>query len=157
MKHAKWITWTFGIACILLLGGVMISAGAAPGDNDDPVVTKSYVDSAISELRSYVDSKSFSSDGNAQTGLNETYQVVKLADGQKITYGEGAEMILRSGNGTIFSSEKGGLADTTTGTDLQDGAAVPHNHLLIVPLADGRGFTAKGDVLVMVRGQYQIN
>ena len=79
-----------------------------------------------------------------------------MNDSQKLVCGAGAELILRQGGGTIFSSLNGGLADVTEGVDLADGTPVPANHLLIVPVSDGRGFVAHGNVLVLVRGEAEV-
>ena len=70
--------------------------------------------------------------------------------------GAGCELILRQGSANIIATTKGGLADTTVGGDLADGTAMPSNHLLIVPLDDGRGIQATSTVLVMVKGEYTI-
>ena len=58
------------------------------------------------------------------------------------------------GKATIIATEKGGIADTTAGFDLADGNDMPSNHLLIVPLADGRGIRASSDVIVMIKGGF---
>ena len=60
------------------------------------------------------------------------------------------------GSATVIATQKGGLADTTGGYDLANGTAMPSNHLLIVPVNDGRGISANNDVLVMVKGAYNI-
>ena len=69
-------------------------------------------------------------------GQSEKFEVVNVGAGKKVIAGEGTEMILRMGSGTVIESMRGGIADTTEGADLADGTAVPSNHLLIVPLAD---------------------
>ncbi len=157
----KVLVWTVAILAICVVcGGIFVSA--QPGDNSDPIVTKSYVDQEISEVKSYVDQKTEGLSGagsNTQTpsasGVSASYQVLNVTKGQKMTLGEGTEFILRAGKAEIFSTERGGIADTTAGVDLENGTSVPSNHLLIVPRADGRGFVAETDVIVMVRGSYQ--
>lgn len=160
MKNKR-IMWSFATISVLVLGVIFSVYAQEPGSVDDPIVTKSYIDEVVSQVRSYVDEKisliPTSGTGSSGGGVNDTYKVVKLADGQKISFNEGAEFILRMGKGTIFASTKGGIADITSGVDLQNGVSLPANHLMIVPLSDGRGFTAIGDVLVMVRGGYKIN
>ena len=49
-----------------------------------------------------------------------------------------------------------GLADTTAGYDLSNNTAMPSNHLLIIPVADGRGVKATSDAIVMVKGGYTV-
>ncbi len=116
---------------------VLIPVSAEVGDSDDPVVSKSYIDTYIAPQLSY--------------------EVVSVEAGQSVICGAGCELILRMGDATVIATEKGGLADVTSGVDLADGSAMPSNHLLIVPLADGRGISANTDLLVMIKGNYTIS
>lgn len=127
------------IVAVITSGVMLFSVFAEPGSSDDPIVTKSYIDSVLSEMQK-----------------SPSYRLVSLSDSQKLLCGAGTELILRQGGGTIFSSPNGGLADVTQGIDLADGTAVPANHLLIVPVGDGRGFVAHGNVLVLVRGEAEV-
>lgn len=138
---------TFGI--ILCLGGtVLAAAGIEPGSSDDPLVTKSYVDSLL-ETKS-----GSSSDGG--------FEIIQLQTGKVVLGKAGCEIILRSGTAKINSyvSPEGienGLQDITDGVDLKAGANCPMNHLLLVPRTDTRGITTTSDeVYVMVRGGYEI-
>lgn len=103
-----------------------------PGSEQDPLVTRSYIEERLR--------------------LN----VVELNAGRRLIAGAGTELILRSGNATVVDSESGGLSDVTDGVDLRKGAQVPRNHLLIAPRDDGRGFKAENQVIVLVRGDYRI-
>ncbi len=139
---------------LLLFGG--IAAFSEPGGSDDPVVTKSYiVDKVVPEIKAYIDER-FGAAASEGTVTNDSFVVVSVSKGKKVLCDAGAELILRMGGGTIVSTQKGGIADTTAGYDLPNGSAMPSNHLLIVPLADGRGFIANSDVLVMIKGGYKI-
>ncbi|MBR0278273.1 MAG: hypothetical protein IJQ50_07430 [Clostridia bacterium] len=109
---------------------------ADPGDSSDPVITLSYITDIL------------------KPGLS--FKVVNLSKGQTLACFAGTEVILRMGKATIIATEKGGLADVTSGTDLKNGESMPSNHLLIVPLSDGRGIKAENDVIVMVKGDYTI-
>ena len=53
----------------------------------------------------------------------------------------------------IVNVEKG---KTVIGGDLQNGVACPSNHLLIVPMSDGRGVKVTEDAILMIKGSYQI-
>lgn len=147
----------------IITGLAMIAASSLavfsePGGTDDPVVTKSYiVDKVVPELKSYVDQQLgiVSSDGTV-TARPSTFVVVNLNAGQSVVGEAGTEFILRMGNGTVIATQKGGLADTTAGFDLANGTEMPSNHLLIVPVADGRGFKAATDSIVMIRGGYTV-
>ncbi len=154
MKN-KWLkTGIIMGLCLALFGG--IAAFSEPGGTDDPVITKSYiVDKVIPEIKAYIDER-FGIAASEGTVTTDSFVVVNVENGKKILCEAGAEMILRMGTGTIISSEKGGIADATAGFDLPNGTEMPSNHLLIVPLADGRGFAATSDVIVMIKGGYRI-
>jgi len=105
---------------------------STPGSETDPVVTKSYVDSKT------------------------TFATLQLTAGQRLIGGEGAEIILRSGEATAIDNGANGVSDITLGTDLMTGNQVGLNHLLLVPRSDGRGIVAQTDVWIMIRGAYTI-
>ena len=65
-------------------------------------------------------------------------------------------MIVRAGNAEAVTAIADGLQDITSGEDLVGGTEVPRNHLLIIPREDGRGIYATKDLIVMVRGGYNI-
>ncbi len=142
--------------CLLIGGGLV--AFSEPGGTDDPVVTKSYiVDIVIPEIKAYIDERfGIAASEGATTLHTNTFTVVNVPAGKTVICEAGTELILRMGKGTIIATEKGGLADTTEGFDLANGTAMPANHQLIVPVADGRGFLAETDVIVMVKGGYVI-
>ena len=150
------------IASVIVILTVLLAAvvfAAEPGSNEDPLVTKSYIDSLIEEVRDYVDEKTAAigkeEDKNVLTG--DGFEIVRLAQGQRITFGESTELIVRMGRGSVIASEKGGIADVTAGVDLAQDEMTSANHLMIVPVGDGRGFEALEDVIVMVKGSYRIN
>ncbi len=129
---------------------------ADPGTEGDPLISKSYIDDyLLPKIEQMIDSKIAGlGGGNSQAASAEVFEVVSLKAGEKVICSAGAELILRMGKATIVATEKGGLADTTAGYDLADGMAMPPNHLLIVPVSDGRGVVATTDVLVMIKGGY---
>ncbi len=161
---------------LIVFAGIRITYGtvAEPGSEQDPVITLSYIQQVtIPKIHEYVDEKINeykniieqikSSQDQMESRIstvehkNKTqFIVVSVKSGQKLIGDAGAEMILRMGLATIISTEKGGLADVTGGIDLVYGDEMPANHLLVVPLGDGRGFEAATDVLVMVKGLYEI-
>ncbi|MFV0516873.1 MAG: hypothetical protein ACK5MV_05715 [Aminipila sp.] len=122
------------VTILVMVLGISIVAAATdqPGSENDPVVTKSYVDSRTS------------------------YSPISLTAGQKLIGGEGCEIILRSGEATAIDNGANGISDLTAGIDLMTGSSVGANHLLLVPRNDGRGITAVTDIWVMVRGTYTI-
>ncbi len=142
--------------CVMIAGTLVVFS--EPGGTDDPVVTKSYiVDKVVPEIKAYVDQQLgiIPSDGSV-TASPTSFDVVSVSKGRTLIGEAGTELILRMGKGTIIATQKGGLADTTAGYDLSNGTQMPSNHLLIIPVADGRGFKAENEVLVMVKGGYTI-
>ena len=119
-----------------------------PGSENDPLVTKSYVDKALFNLKQHVDSRS---------GGSASFEIVYLEQGQQLIGDRGTEIILRSGIGTVVDTGNGGLADITEGKDITNGENVLQNHLLIVPRDDGRGVKAvNSNVILLVKGGYTL-
>ncbi|MBE7034214.1 MAG: hypothetical protein E7406_08325 [Ruminococcaceae bacterium] len=123
------------IAAVCVLFAAVVYA-AQPGSEDDPLVTKSYLDSLMSQ--------------------ETKFKVVEVPAGRSVICFAGTEMILRMGTCNIIGTQKGGVSDVTMGLDLPDGSAVQGNHLLIVPLDDGRGVRTSTDCLIMIKGGYEI-
>lgn len=134
---------------------VAVPVVANPGSESDPLISQSYVTTTLMpEIEKMIKEEIAASGGNVSS--SESFRVISLSAGQKMICESGTELILRMGSATIIATQKGGIADTTSGFDLANGAAMPSNHLLIVPLDDGRGISANNDVLVMVKGGYEI-
>ena len=146
----KKITSLIALLLIIILGTIVVVAASTPGSEDDPVVTKSYVDTVISKLESSLEG----------SGGSNAYKVLQLNAGQKLICGASTELILRSGEATAISittnGVENGISDLTSGTDLTMGKAVESNHSVLVPRDDGRGITAGTDIYIMVRGEYSI-
>lgn len=122
------------LAIILSAIGVFTAVAYAtqPGTTEDPLVTKSYLEQMT------------------------RFNVVEVPQGKSVLGDTGTEMILRQGNCTIIGTQKGGVSDVTMGYDLADGIEVQGNHLLIVPVNDGRGIKALTNCLIMIKGGYEI-
>ena len=135
-----------GLAIVFSVFAVTVAAAAAadtPGSEDDPVVTKSYVDNQIAQLMS--------------SGVaSDSYKAVRLTAGQKLIGNEGTEVILRSGEATAIDNGANGVSDVTGAKDLMTGQSVAQNHLLLIPRSDGRGIRAITEIWVLVRGSYSI-
>lgn len=132
-----------------IIAGVIIAlfgfAFADAGDTTDPLITLSYLEMRLSSLDT-------ASDGSGAA----TFAVFKVEAGQELILGASSEAILRSGKAVAVASARGGLADVTTGIDLTEGTIVPTNHLIICPLADGRGFRFQTESWIMVKGGYSL-
>lgn len=139
------LTLAIGMANI----GLITATEPEPGSSSDPVVTRSYVEKAIRDLKSEL-AKLGSGPAEAST-----YKVVDVEPGQKLIGKQGTELILRAGQGTAIKADLGGLQDVTAGTDITEGF-IPRNHLLITPRDDKRGVRVTKQATFMVRGGYTI-
>lgn len=117
----------------------------AADSNSDSLITKGYVDNVlIPQMESIA-------------GAGEQYAIVNLSKGDMLSCKAGCEFIIRMGTGKIVATPKGGICDVTSGVDLANGSAAPSNHHLIVPVSDGRGMVANTDMIIMIKGKYEIN
>jgi hypothetical protein len=141
------------LAGIVMFGGVMAgSAGtAAPGSQDDPLVTRSFVLEQIE--------KALSDYKNEDTGSEVPdyfkWQVAELAPGQQFEGMAGTEFIVRAGNAALVDPPGSGVPDITSGTNVRAGKSLALDHQLIIPRSDGRGFICLPgkNVIVMYRGE----
>lgn len=137
------------IVMILVVIGTGVVLANTPGSEGDPIVSLSYIeDTLIPKIQTMIDKSS-----GAQA---LSYEIVNVPAGKSVVGGASSEMILRMGKAEIIATEKGGLADVTLGGDLQNGEACPSNHLLIVPMSDGRGVKVTEDAILMIKGSYQL-
>lgn len=159
------------VTATFLLAGFGLGRASAqvtpiPGSPQDPLVTKSYVDSAIQAAMAQLQqslSQLVSQDvqqlvGSSGQGQGSTsFQVVTVAAGSTIIGDASTELIVRAGVATAVVSAAGGVSDLTGGRDLAKGAVAPPNHLLLIPRTDGRGLHAKTTLIVLVSGAYTIS
>lgn len=151
MKNKKFRV-IFLIFILIVSVTTIFSVFAETGDGNDPLVSLSYIQNkVIPEIKEYIDEKL-----SLTEGKSASFEVVNFKKGDVVLCEKSTELILRMGKATIIASEKGGLADTTAGFDLANGENMPSNHLLIVPLGDGRGFIAEDNVIVMIKGNFSV-
>lgn len=146
------------IFVLITVISMVYATSKEPGSKEDPIVTLSYLELKISQLKDYIDKKIFSP-GDSQSADsvdNLTYEVVELKKGQYLVAGAGTEVILRAGEATAIISPLGGLSDVTGAKDIQQDEKIPTDHLLIIPRDDGRGLRALSDSFLLVRGKYTI-
>ena len=145
------------IVLFIGLATTVIAASVEPGSEQDPVVTKSYVDSQINELKKLV--------GTNNTGTNTgttkfTFEPVSINKNVQLIGKAGTEIIVRSGTTKAITIMKdgieNGLQDITDGIDIKKDKTVPLNHLIIIPRDDGRGIKFTSDGYIMIRGEYEI-
>ncbi len=133
-------------AFLLVFTGGFFAASAAPGTQEDPLVSQSYVDAQIEGLKSQI----------ASSGSGAAFSVVTVKAGQKVLGGEGTEIIVRSGDATAIDNGVNGVSDLSSGIDLKTGQRAQLDHLLLVPRNDGRGIQAQSELYIMVRGSYTL-
>ena len=171
---------TVSITMILFImkTDAITSIAYEPGSEQDPVITQSYFDAAINQIKlqnqqliqQYTDlmEKNRISElkiDAQQKLIDELKNTAQTSDGfiavqvlknNKILAGNGTEIIIRSGKTSTIKGINGSMADVTAGIDLKDGAAITNNHLLISSRDDGRGMRTITDVWILVRGSYKI-
>lgn len=138
MKRIYILILIMGLLTVFTIG--YADSNSDPGSQQDPLATKSYVDSKLSQI---------------SAGTNN-YEVIELKTGEVITLYQGSEAILRTGNSVIVTKTDG-VSDLTGGNDLKNNTAVPANHLLLFPRSDGRGIKARSDSIIIVIGKYTKN
>ncbi|MBP5224198.1 MAG: hypothetical protein J6Z38_01230, partial [Lachnospiraceae bacterium] len=143
---------------------------AVSGTAADPVVSKSYMDAQIdilktqiSSLQDRIDKLEESGGGSPAAPTTPTtpaeapkFEVVKVEAGKSVIGAASTEIILRSGTATAIAGASGGVSDVTEGVDLSQDTAVTKNHLLIIPVDDGRGIQCTSVCYVMIKGDYTL-
>jgi hypothetical protein len=167
-----------------ILGTIVLASGysfvkadsstSTEGTVNDPLVTKSYVDSLLKggvqagqpqqqpitedRIKQLIADQLKATPTTAPSN-SSSINVVQLQNGQTLYAGAGSELIVRTGKTVAVSIDENGIPDVTSGKDLAPGAAVDNNHLLVFP-REGRGIKAAPkntqDIFVMIRGSYTI-
>lgn len=146
-----------------------IGSGAPSGESTQPgnepvagdleAVSMLEVQAYIDEQLALLEQGSEDSEGGSSHGA-QLFEVIEAVGGQKLILGASAEVILRAGSATVISGVKGdGLADLTSGVDLQGGDAVPKQHQLLSSRDDGRGLLITStDAIsyILVKGDYTL-
>ncbi|WP_010278938.1 hypothetical protein [Paenibacillus senegalensis] len=185
--------WKFIVAPVLLGAGLWLGAiittsadggnAVSPGTADDPLVTKSYVDSLFNggtpsggsspsgiteadlnklkqEILKELETRAGSSGGSTtgeSDGSAQIVTVVELQPGETLYASSGTEVIVRNGQAVAVSDDDNGIPDVTAGKDIKAGSKVELNHLLLFP-REGRGIKSLESnttvMFVMVKGTY---
>lgn len=166
------------IICIALVLSALVGATlyAQPGDTNDPLVSKSYVDARVNDVLQLLGKGTTETPVMPQqTDVDEitkqvlaqleyiinndsaTFTPVNVKKGQVLYGGEGCEVILRSGTCEVRISGDNGITNLTKGFDMLNGAKVEANNLLLIPRNDGRGFFVTSDeAWFLIKGEYII-
>ena len=167
----------FLLVAIMLISGAAMLAMAAPGTQDDPVITLDYLDNKFKpdimieveaigqKLIQDFDQKLENLEGRLQsnasndtTSPNEAdrFSVVTLSNGQILTCSVGTEIMLRVGAANGRGADPA-LVNYTSGQTLTAGTALTQNNMYLVTI-ENNGITATNNLVrVLVRGEYLIS
>lgn len=164
MKYKKELMIQLTIFMIIF-ASVAVFASQAGGEND-PVVTKSYVNDQINNVLKIINdtiggtkdtpSTEETPDAEAPTTEVTAYIPVLVEVGQSIYGKEGTEMILRSGKGTAIVPGEEGIVNITKGIDIKNNGIINKNEMLIIPRDDSRGVKVTEKAWFLVKGEYEI-
>lgn len=139
-------------AAVTILLIFCTTVGADVDTQDDPLVTKSYVDKIVAEQVEAAVAEQLES----MPENSDSFIVLHVNKGSRIYGDEGTEFILRSGEAYATTGTNGPMIDVTAGADLTEKEALVKNHLLLCPRNDGRAIVAQTEVYIMVKGNYEL-
>ena len=158
----------------LAAGCLVMGAALAAGDQEDPLVTLSYLNqTAIPQIVEQVEERTAQRqeelEESFRTQLNQYqqgnqggetasagYTLVTLAQGQVMHLEVGCEVLLRVGAASVQADSSPALIDLSAGGTADGGAALEKNHLYMSTI-EGRTLTADaGTVKLLVRGGYTV-
>ena len=158
-KNARLWAFIIGLA-ILLAVGITVYAAANYGSREDPLITKSYLDSVVQpELEAELQTRLEAALAQTGTDGGGDFTVLTLQNGQRITAGVGTEVLPRFGSVLAYAYDSADVAvvDTTAAVSVMNGAALSANHLYMVTIR-GNGFTAASDnTKVLISGEYTVS
>ena len=158
MKNARAKAIIIGLAILLAVGAFSVYAATNYGSQEDPLITKSYLDGVVKpELQQALRQELESAVGDIRSGVGD-FVLLTLSNGQTVTGNVGTELILRFGSAGAYAYDSAdtALVDTTSGAAVTGGTALAENHLYMVTI-DGNGFTAAGDnTRVLISGAYTV-
>lgn len=178
------IAVTFTAAWLLFSQAQSSDNQATPGSADDPLITKSYADEQIKTqmsaevnkmktafqdmMEEQLEQAQLNALNEFQLELNKMKEselkanemrVVTIKPNQRLIAKGGTEVVVRVGRAVVFSPNENGVSNITSGKDLDKGALIPNDSLILFP-RDGRGLqhvpNAKTDLIVLVRGAYDL-
>ena len=142
------------VIAVLTLAGGMAYAFSGYGTQDDPLITKSYLDSILTEQ---IMAQAQEKLDAAESSRQGAFTVLTLTNGQTVTCEPGCEIMLRIGSAMAHGADSPVLVDTTSASSLEDGGALERNHLYMATIT-GNGITAaSATVKVLICGSYTVN
>ena len=169
------------ISAVTIVSAVSILvAGATAGTQTDPLVTVGYLNNifrpqVIAELQGDITraeqslTQKFNAEmasfearigANSGTGVGslspaDSFSVITLSRGQRLTASVGTEIMLRIGAAEAFGTAPA-LVNFTTAGSVSAGSGLETNHMYLVTI-EGNGIIARADtVRVLVRGSFTV-
>ena len=158
----------------LAAGCLVMGAALAAGDQEDPLVTLSYLNQTaipqiVEQVEDHTAQRQEELEESFRTQLNQYqqgnqggetasagYTLVTLAQGQVMHLEVGCEVLLRVGSASVQADSSPALIDLSAGGTADGGAALEKNHLYMSTI-EGRTLTADAaTVKVLVRGGYTV-
>lgn len=90
------------------------------------------------------------------SGNSETFKVITLQSGQRVTCGVGCEVMLRIGSAKAVGSVNPVMIDIALSTELKNGAALSTNHLYLVTIKDNGFQATANNTKLLIRGTYTV-
>ncbi len=134
----------------------MITGVAVYASSDDPLISKSYFDTKITDLKNELNQKIDQINTSSTPGGAAVFKAVKINAGKTVVFGAGTEIIHRSGKATLLDSTGNGVPDVTSGKNVSNRQPLEKNHLMVFPRNDGRGIVTKTNVWIMLKGSATI-
>lgn len=165
------IALALGVA--FLVGAVAVASSTAGGE-EDPLVTKSYLEETVTpalkvEAVSGVDAQLERITAELEAEVAEIrgqlesvgigggqYRVVSLSSGQTLSLDLGTQVVLRVGDATVHSGSFPALINLTTGSSLSTGEGLVENNLYVASIADRTITTSREDTKLLVYGGYYV-
>ena len=174
-KNKRWTALTAALALTVLCAGAALAAG---GDQDDPLVTLSYLEqTALPGVVQEVETKSAARQAELEQALvgqidqykqevsalaasgsagSASYTLVTLTSGQTMSLEVGCEILLRVGTVKVNANTNPALIDASTGGTVNGGASLTKNHLYMATIPDRTLTPTAATVKLLVRGGYSI-
>lgn len=162
------------LVLVALVSGLTTMAVTSYGTRDDPLVTLSYLNDTltpqleakfnaaleqkISEMTAQLEALAGSgSEGGGTASQPSGFVVLTLQNGQTVSCGVGAEIMLRLGTAVSAGADSPRLIDETGGVSVStSGEALTVNHMYMVTIK-GNGIKATRDnTKVLIRGEYTV-
>ncbi len=153
---------------ILIIAMSLLVVFAAPGSAEDPLVSVSYVEDKLTELKDemiqLIDQKTVPTEDDATPPTDEpslnnnpVFEALTFPNGSQLVFGESTEFIVRRGTATLIDPDENNLPDLTSGIDIAAGEEIPLNHHMLCPRRDGRGLVVaedSADFWILIKGDY---